>query len=270
MAERRMFAKTIVLSDAFLDMPPTARCLYFTLSMFADDDGFVNSPRGIMRQCGSSEDDMKILLAKKFVLAFDDGVIVIKHWRINNYLQKDRYTETKYLENKELLQLDENKAYTFKDSESMYTQCMYTQDSIGKDSIGNNSINTDVFICETPKGSHDVIQKILEAWNSLSDIGITPISKMSNTSQRYKWTVARIKEYGSDKILEAIENVRHSSFLRSGKFNFSYDWFIRPNNFIKVLDGNYLDKDIRSKPTSPDPIEEHIDLWSGVEDERSL
>lgn len=111
MAERRMFAKTIVLSDAFLDMPMSARCLYFTLGMFADDDGFVNSPRGIMRQCGASEDDMKVLLAKKFLLAFDSGVIVIKHWRINNYLRSDRYAETKYLEEKKTLIIDHNGAY---------------------------------------------------------------------------------------------------------------------------------------------------------------
>jgi hypothetical protein len=111
MAERRMFAKTIVLSDAFLDMPMSARCLYFTLGMFADDDGFVNSPRGIMRQAGCSEDDMKILLAKKFLLAFDSGVIVIKHWRINNYLRSDRYAETKYLEEKKSLIIDQNGAY---------------------------------------------------------------------------------------------------------------------------------------------------------------
>ena len=111
MAERRMFAKTIVLSDAFLDMPMSARCLYFTLGMFADDDGFVNSPRGIMRQCGASEDDMKVLLAKKFLLAFDSGVIVIKHWRINNYLRSDRYSETKYLDEKKSLIIDQNGAY---------------------------------------------------------------------------------------------------------------------------------------------------------------
>ena len=111
MAERRMFAKTIVLSDAFLDLPMSARCLYFTLGMFADDDGFVNSPRGIMRQCGASEDDMKLLLAKKFLLAFDSGVIVIKHWRINNYLRSDRYQGTKYIEEKESLIIDQNGAY---------------------------------------------------------------------------------------------------------------------------------------------------------------
>ena len=111
MAERRMFAKTIVLSDAFLDMSMSARCLYFTLSMLADDDGFVNSPRAVMRQCGASDDDMKLLIAKKFVLVFDSGVIVVKHWRVNNYLRNDRYTETKYVDEKALLTLDEKGIY---------------------------------------------------------------------------------------------------------------------------------------------------------------
>ena len=112
MAERRMFAKTIVLSDAFLDMPLSARCLYFTLGMLADDDGFVNSPKSIMRQSGASMDDLNILIGKRFLLTFDSGVIVIKHWRIHNYIQKDRYKETKYLEEKDSLAVDENGAYT--------------------------------------------------------------------------------------------------------------------------------------------------------------
>jgi hypothetical protein len=133
MAERRMFAKTIVLSDAFLDMPLSARCLYFTLGMFADDDGFVNSPKGIMRQCGASEDDMKVLITKKFVLNFESGVIVIKHWRINNYLRNDRYQETKYLEEKSELITDENGAYTFGIPNIGIP-------SIGKDSIEEDSI----------------------------------------------------------------------------------------------------------------------------------
>lgn len=111
MAERRMFAKTIVLSDAFLDMPLSARCLYFTLGMLADDDGFVNAPRSVMRQCGASDDDMKLLIAKKFVLIFDSGVIVIKHWRINNYLRSDRYVETKYIDEKATLSVDETGIY---------------------------------------------------------------------------------------------------------------------------------------------------------------
>lgn len=144
-----MFAKTIVLSDAFLDMPLSARCLYFTLGMFADDDGFVNSPKGIMRQCGASEDDLKVLLLKRFLLAFDSGVIVIKHWRINNYLQKDRYVETKYRNEKATLTVDQNGAYTENqtrpelESSSMYTQDAYTQDRLGKDSIDKDSIGED-------------------------------------------------------------------------------------------------------------------------------
>ena len=153
MAERRMFAKTIVLSDAFLDMPLSARCLYFTLGMVADDDGFVNNPKSIMRQCGAQEDDMKLLIAKKFVLAFDNGIIVVKHWRINNYLRNDRYTETKYKEERSTLTLDENGAYQMSSAEfgipggipdgipsNADTQYGETQVRLGKDSIGKDNI----------------------------------------------------------------------------------------------------------------------------------
>ena len=149
MAERRMFAKTIVLSDAFLDMPMSARCLYFTLGMLADDDGFVNAPRSIMRQCGASDDDMKLLITKKFVLIFDSGVIVIKHWRINNYLQKDRINPTKYIEEKAMLSIDEKGGYHRTDTD-VYTT-VYTQDSIGKvsieeDRLGKDKENTPIFL----------------------------------------------------------------------------------------------------------------------------
>lgn len=112
MAEKRMFAKSIVLTDAFLDMPMSARCLYFTLGMLADDDGFVGSPKSIMRQCGASNDDLGMLLAKRFVLGFESGVIVIKHWRINNYLRNDRYMPTNYQDELAALMVDQNGAYT--------------------------------------------------------------------------------------------------------------------------------------------------------------
>ena len=94
MAERRMFAKSIIDSDAFLEMPMSARLLYFDLSMRADDDGFINSPKKIMKIDGASMDDMNILIARKFILSFPDGIVVIKHWRIHNYIQNDRYKET--------------------------------------------------------------------------------------------------------------------------------------------------------------------------------
>lgn len=155
MAERRMFAKTIVLSDAFLDMPMSARCLYFTLGMLADDDGFVNAPRSIMRQCGASDDDMKLLITKKFVLIFDSGVIVIKHWRINNYLRNDRYVPTKYGNEKDGLSLDENGAYTLGIPPGIPKDGI---PSIGKDSIGQVSIgeeNNNSFYLSEPKNDDD-------------------------------------------------------------------------------------------------------------------
>lgn len=108
-----MFAKTIIDSDAFIDMPISARLLYYDLAMRADDDGFVNAPKKIMKFVGASSDDMNILIARKFVIGFDNGIVVIKHWRIHNYIAKDRYIETKYKEEKAQLYLDENNAYTF-------------------------------------------------------------------------------------------------------------------------------------------------------------
>ena len=166
MAERRMFAKSIVLSDAFLDMPLSARCLYFTLGMFADDDGFVGSPKGIMRQCGASQDDMAILLQKRFVLGFDSGVIVIKHWRINNYLRSDRYQSTTYLEEKETLTLDDKNAYTEKD------KCVGIPSigipSIGKDSIVKDSIDNNIGGKKfTPPTVEEVREYCLERKNSV-------------------------------------------------------------------------------------------------------
>ena len=141
MAERRMFAKSIVLSDAFLDMPMSARCLYFTLGMFADDDGFVDSPKGIMRQCGASNDDLNVLIAKRFVILFESGVIVIKHWRINNYLRSDRYKETNYTDEKSLLEVKGNDAYTLKDGVGIPNMGI---PSIGKDRLGKDSIGKDI------------------------------------------------------------------------------------------------------------------------------
>ena len=142
MAERRMFAKTIVTSDAFLDMPLSARCLYFTLGMFADDDGFVNNPKSIMRQVGACTDDLNLLLLKRFILKFDSGVIVIKHWRIHNYIQKDRYKETKYIDEKATLMLDEKGAYTecIQDVSKVETQVSIGKISIGKDRLVEGSV----------------------------------------------------------------------------------------------------------------------------------
>lgn len=156
MAERRMFAKTIVTSDAFLDMPASTRCLYFMLGMVADDDGFVNNPKSIMRQAGATTDDMNLLIAKRFILTFQSGVVVIKHWCIHNTIQKDRYKETKYLEEKALLTLDGNKAYT-EASIDVYPECIQAvsnpepQVRLGEDRLSKVSVGEVIEEAAPPK-----------------------------------------------------------------------------------------------------------------------
>lgn len=140
MAERRMFAKTIIDSDAFIDMPVTARLLYYDLGMRADDDGFVNSPKKIMRMVGASQDDLAILISKKFIIPFDSGIVVIKHWRIHNYIRKDTYHETTYREEKRLLTLDEKSAYTLRTRDESVDEPS-TQVRLGKVRKGKERVN---------------------------------------------------------------------------------------------------------------------------------
>ena len=145
MAERRMFAKTIIDSDAFLDMSLSTQALYFHLSMRADDDGFVNNPRKIQRMIGCGNDELKMLIAKKFTIPFESGICVIKHWRIHNYIQKDRYKPTVYKEEMNQLYEKDNKSYTL--NKPLDTECIHdgysleAQVRLGKDSIGKNSID---------------------------------------------------------------------------------------------------------------------------------
>ena len=112
MAEKRMMSKSIIETDKFMDMPMSAQCLYFHLLLRADDDGFIVSPKRTMRSIGCTDDDMKILIAKSYVMAFESGVIVVKHWRIHNYVKRDRYKQSSIPESK-LIMLDENREYQY-------------------------------------------------------------------------------------------------------------------------------------------------------------
>ena len=141
MAQKRMFDKSITNSDNFLELPDSSQILYFHLSMNADDDGFVDNWKSIMRMTGTKEDDLRILVAKSYVIPFETGVIVIKHWRMNNYLRTDRYKETTHKLEKSQLILGENEEY------------LLANNSIGipmvdtdKNSIDKNSIDKNIYI----------------------------------------------------------------------------------------------------------------------------
>ena len=139
-----MFSKTIIDSDAFLDMPLSTQALYFHLSMRADDEGFVNNPKKIQRMIGASTDDFKVLLAKNFIITFDSGVLVIKHWKIHNYIRGDRINETNYQEEKAMLELKDNGAYTLcQPLDGQMSDICQADVSIGKVRLGKDSIGKD-------------------------------------------------------------------------------------------------------------------------------
>lgn len=144
MAEKRMFSKRVIDTDEFLDMPATAQMLYFHLAMNADDDGFVGKPKTIMRMCRASEDDLTVLLGKQFVISFDTGVIVIRHWRIHNYLRKDTYHPTIYEQEKSMLCLDKSDAYSLDSDDAVTSPLRIRDESVTNPSqVRDESVDVD-------------------------------------------------------------------------------------------------------------------------------
>lgn len=137
MADKRMFAKTIIDSDAFLDMPSSSQSLYFHLGMRADDEGFINNTKKIQRMVGASDDDLKLLIAKRFVIPFETGIIVIKHWKIHNYIRKDRLKETVYKAERALLSEKENGSYTLCQTNvsQLTDECQHRLDKVRLDKV---------------------------------------------------------------------------------------------------------------------------------------
>lgn len=262
LANKRMFTMKIVDSDAFLDMPLSTQCLYFHLNMRADDDGFIGNPKRIMKITGASEDDLRLLIAKRFVLTFEDGVIVIKHWRMHNTLSRDRYAETSYTDEKKMLLLKDNGSYSLTggnpidDTRLIERSGRQTQQRRNKDAtktLSDIDKGLDIELDKDKEKDNNLIvskdtirqtdvRRVIEEWNKLQDVGIAPIRDIKPASKRCQMLKGRIREYGMDDLLKAMDNIRHSDFLRGENKNgwmITFDWFVKPNNFLKVLEGNY-------------------------------
>lgn len=241
MAEKRMFTQKIIDSDAFLDMPLSTQALYFHLNMRADDDGFVNNPKRIQRTVGASEDDLKLLIAKRFLLCFENGVIVIKHWRMHNTLRKDRYNPTQYQEQYAMLEVKNNSAYTEKkpDADIMPTawQPLGNQPATQR-SIEKNSIDK---IREEKEREEEKARQIADLFNSLCP----SFSKVKVLSDSMKEDIAEtLCKFSEADISAAFEKAEKSSFLKGKnerKWTASFDWLIKAENIAKVLNGNYDD-----------------------------
>lgn len=233
MAERRMFAKTIIDSDAFIDMPVTARLLYYDLSMRADDDGFVNSPKKIMRMIGASQDDLMLLISKKFLIPFESGVVVIKHWRIHNYIRKDTYNETTYKDEKAMLALDENKAYKLTCDEPVYEPS--TQVRLGKDSLGKD-INT---LSAKPDDLTIKAKLVLDALNQKTG------KAFKYTDSNLRLIEARLKDYTVEDCLKVI-GIKCSQWKNDPQMN----KYLRPETLFNATKfGGYLnEQEVKASP----------------------
>lgn len=227
------------MTDWFLDMPMSARCLYFTLSMVADDDGFVDNPRAIMRQCGASLDDMKLLLTKYFLIEFETGVIVITHWRMNNYLRGDRYHPTKHTTEYSMLEVNDNKPYVLKDNSN--TPNIY------------NTKSLDLVPDGIPSGIPDGIPKTKKA------------EKANFTPPTVEEVEAYCQERGNDVDAEKFVAFYSAKGWMIGK-NKMKNWKMAVITWEKS-GNNYNTKQEQDKQDREDKARgiEHIDDWAKVD-----
>ncbi len=193
MAEKRMFTKKITQSDEFLSMPHSSQNLYFHLNMEADDEGFVNSPKKVMRFINASEDDLKILLAKRFILTFESGVIVIKHWKMHNVIRPDRIKSTDYAREKAQLVIDDSGKYRVLD-EILSDKCLTIDGQLTDKrphSIEEISIDKKRIIKDKDYGEFSNVKLSDEEYQKLSDQSLLDYIErlsiyLSSTGKKYK------------------------------------------------------------------------------------
>ena len=250
-----MLTKKVTDDDNFLSLSSSAQALYLHLSMSADDDGFCNQVSASMFKAHASVQDLQALLEKRYIYQFENGVIVIKHWRMANALRKDRYTQTAFKDELARLKIKDNGVYTMaKDGDASDDGCRLVavwlpqdrldKNRLDKSSIDKNSINVSSLRSDTLSDSKSDLEEIVALWNTLDGLGdIKAIRGIGDKGNRINQTRARLKEYGIDGFKDAIEKIKQSDFLQGkhkGKpWAITFDWLIKPSNFPKVIEGNY-------------------------------
>ena len=292
MASRRMFSQRIINSARFLRMPISARLLYYDLGMRADDDGVVEA-YNVVKLCGCTEDDLKVLYAKGFIQILDNEELIayITDWTEHNTIRADRKIDSIYKDllikmNPEIQLVEKKQRSDVKQKvvdspwtdngqsvDSPRTDNGQQMDGIREDRLGKDKVNLDDdegFVPEKEPSFSELSSKVIDAWNAL---GLSKVTKLVPNTDRYTQLKRRIKDYGVEDILKAIENVKTSDFLmgrvvgrNNRPFNTTFDWFISPNNFPKVLDGNYKTMEtVKPKSRNARPGEQHDYNWEDID-----
>ena len=268
MAQKRMFDKIITNDDNFLEMPNSTQALYFHLSMNADDDGFVNNWKSIMKITGTKEDDLKILISKSYLIPFDSGILVIKHWRINNYLRGDRYRPTQFQKEFNMLENHENKAYQLKSEWSTIGIPLVNPDkirieknreeensiedtkmSLKTDKIDKMSLKTDnlssndslAIASPTPtENKKEVFNNFLNIYNE----ECTNLPKCLKITEKRKVAINKfLKEKIDEEVFREIcIKANQSNFLigeNDRNWKADFDFVTRSDKAMQILEGKY-------------------------------
>ena len=244
MARKRMFDLEIVDTDLFLEMPQSTQNLYFHLGMRADDDGFVSNPKKIIKIIGANEDDLKLLAYKQFVIPFENGICVIRHWKINNYLRKDRYIETIYKEEKRELKEDENGIYNKSGNNLVYQKTTDGIHSIEKNSIEEYSIEKNRRDIMSSK--HDTVSKIIDYLNEKTS------SNFKKTSKKTRELVsARLNEGYKEEDFITVIDTMVTHWLNDEKMCV----YLRPETLFSNKFEGYLNRKPKKMTTNDLKIE---------------
>lgn len=248
MAERRMMAKSVIDTDAFLDMPASTQNLYFHMLLRADDDGFIASPKGILRIIGASDDDLKLLLAKQYLFRFESGVVVIKDWKIHNYIQSDRYKPSLQPE-RELLTITANKEYTLtnNDVSNMDTECIQNV-SIGKVRLGKARLGKNNILSSKLDCTDEIIQHL-----------------NMRTGAKYKSSTAKTKQLINARLNEGFTLDDFKTVIDKKCVEWcgtEFEKFLRPNTLFGTKFESYLNQNVvKPKTKKGDAIDAVKDLY---------
>ena len=264
MAQRRMFSKKITETDKFLEMPLSSQALYFHLSMGADDEGFIDRAKTIQRTIGASDDDMKLLIAKGFLIPFESGVVVIRHWRIHNFIQSDRFQKTIHEKERSQLEYDSSKTAQLKAPEPWIQNGskMDPQVRLGKDRLDKDRLDIYSRVSnETPTAFENKTKKQLLSVEEIKDelqIGLTaktvPIINHLNSKTGSKYRVssaktkslikARLKEGYTVDDFEKVIDIKCDEWL-----NTSMSKYLRPETLFSNKFESYLNQPPKQQKT---------------------
>ena len=258
MAERRMMAKSIIETDMFLDMPTSCQCLYFHLLLRADDDGFISNPKSIVRTLSASADDLKLLIAKQYLIGFESGVVVIKDWKIHNYIRNDRYKASNVPE-RELLNIRKDKAYTLKEDDGvpMIDYGIPTDNQMDTNGIPTVSIGK-VRLGKVRLGKNNMSSKL-----DCTDEIIQHLNMRAGT--KYKSNTAKTKQLINARLNEGFTLEDFKTVIDKKCVEWcgtEFEKFLRPNTLFGTKFESYLNQNVvKPKSKKGDAIDAVKDLY---------